>query len=99
MTDGDWFEQRVIDNDFRSVAYIETIQVEEVDEAAFTHPVWSSKRSLALEIEAKIGIPTYVVWHNPDCSDFLVLRLSETRPRRMNADEYKSFIQGLGRSR
>jgi len=95
MTDGDWFEQRKKGEEFKSVAYIETIKVKSVDNAHITYPVWRSKKSLILEIEKKMGIPAYVVWHNPDCTDFLVSRLSENIPTRMNAEEYVIFIKKL----
>jgi hypothetical protein len=42
-----------------------------------------------------MNIPVYMVWHNADCTDFLVLRFGENTPIRMNADEYKKFIQNL----
>lgn len=95
VTDGDWFEQRVKEGVFRSVAYIETIQVPTVDNADANYPPWASKKSLCLEIEEKMGIPAYVVWHNADCMDFMVLRITETTPKRMNEEEYKQFIKNL----
>jgi len=98
MTDGDWFEQRVIDGQLRSVAYVETIQLTDVEEAPVTHPVWSSKRSLLLEIESKMRIPAYIVWHNEACDDFLVLRPTDNTSRRMKGEEYEEFIKGMGRS-
>jgi hypothetical protein len=95
VTDGDWFEQRVKNGEFKSVAYIETIQVPTVDRANENYPLWSSKRSLCLEIERKMGIPAYIVWHNAECNDFMVQRISETTPKRMSEEEYKQFIENL----
>lgn len=95
MTDGDFFEQRVRNGELVSVAYIETIQIDNPSEGDKTHPLWKSKRSLCLEIEKKMGIPAYVVWHNKECKDFLVLRITETTPKRMNEKEYIEFIKSL----
>jgi len=95
VTDGDWFEQRSKMGVFKSVAYIETIQVPKVDNADKNYPPWSSKKSLCIEIEEKMGIPAYVIWHNAECTDFLVLRITETKPKRMSDKEYIEFIKGL----
>lgn len=95
MTDGDWFEQRAIRGTLKSVAYIECIEFVPVAGADKARPVWDHKKSLCLEIEHGMGIPAYVVWHNPECTDFLVLRITETKPKRMNESEYKEFIKGL----
>jgi len=95
MTDGDWFEQRVIEGELKAVAYIETIEIEKPGEGNKSHPLWKSKRALCLEIERKMGIPAYVVWHNAACNDFLVQRITETNPRRMNKEEYIEFIKNL----
>ena len=95
MTDGDWFEQRWRDGEFKSVAYIETIQVSIIDKANEYYPLWSSKRSLCLEIENKMKIPAYVVWHNPECTDFLVLRITKDKPMRMDEETYIQFIKNL----
>lgn len=95
MTDGDWFEQRLKDGKLISVAYIETIQIDIVEEADKRYPLWPSKKSLSLEIAEKMSIPVYTVWHNPDCTDFLVLRITGTKPKRMNKDQYVKFIKNL----
>lgn len=102
MTDGDWFEQRWrvssrhrVHGEFKSVAYIETIQVSVVEGANERYPPWPSKQSLCLEIENKMKIPAYVVWHNPECTDFLVLRISEDKPVRMDEEAYIRFIKNL----
>lgn len=97
MTDGDWFEQRSREGKLKSVAYIETIQLSQVEEAHKHHAVWASKAKggLTAEIEERMGVPAYVVWHNPECTDFLVLRIMETEPKRMNKDQYIEFIKNL----
>jgi hypothetical protein len=95
MTDGDWFEQRYRNGKFSSVAYIETIQTPEVENAAKKRPLWSSKKALCLEIEEKMKIPAFAVWHNAECSDFFVMRVSEKTHKRMNEQEYKEFIRNL----
>jgi len=96
MTDGDWFEQRFINGVFRQVAYIETIQMPLVDGADELRPTWPHKRSLCLDIERGMGIPAYVVWHNEDCTEFLVQRISHGVPRRMSESEYAEFIRTIG---
>lgn len=97
MTDGDWFERRTRDGEIKSVAYIETIGVPAptVDNADKDYSPWGAKRELCIEIEKKMGIPAYIVWHNKDCDDFLVLRVTETTPKRMNEKEYINFIEKL----
>lgn len=101
MTDGDWFEQRLKDGKLTAVAYIETIQVPSVDRAVKGEfPVWSSKKSLCSEIEEKMAIPSYVVWHNAECNDFLIARITElTNPKRMNEERYVIFLKGMGLKR
>lgn len=96
VTDGDWFEQRRINGMLASVAYIETIEVPKVDGAQYQYPLWPSKGALCSEIEARMRIPTYVTWHNEECSDFLVLRHSNGIYRRMTEPVYKRFIENLG---
>lgn len=95
LTDGDWFEQRKKNGVFKSVAYVETVQVKEVENANINYPLWSSKMSLCKEIKAKANLPVFIVWHNAECTDFLVLKLGEITPKRMNEVEYKEFIKSL----
>jgi len=95
MTDGDWFEQRVLDGDLKSVAYIETIQVPSLRNADQKYPVWKSKKELSLEIQRKMNIPAYIVWHNEECTRFLVRKISESTAREMNQTEYRRFIKNL----
>jgi hypothetical protein len=95
VTDGDWFEQRTKDGKFKAVAYIETIQVPVVHGADKAYPPWPSKANLCQEIKDEMGIPVYIVWHNAGCDDFLVLKLGEAKPKRMNGQEYAEFIKGL----
>lgn len=42
-----------------------------------------------------MGIPAYVVWHNAECTDFMVQRITEAISKRMNEEEYKQFIKNL----
>lgn len=95
VTDGDWFEQRTKDGQFKAVAYIETIQVSVVDGADKAYPPWPSKMSLCKDIKNRMGIPVYVVWHSPRCDDFLVLKIGKTQAKRMNEQQYGEFIRGL----
>lgn len=95
VTDGDWFEQRSPEGELKTVAYIETIQMREPRRGAVSHPVWSAKEALCLEIERKMGIPAYVVWHNPKCDSFVVHRITESTAKKMNHQQYAQFIEGL----
>jgi len=97
MTDGDWFEQRMRYGKVVTVAYIETIGVPKptVENADKEYEPWGLKPHLCREIEERMSIPSYIVWHNEDCTDFLVLRITETTPKRMNEEEYKEFIKNL----
>lgn len=96
MTDGDWFEQRVIDGKLVSVAYVETIEVDEVESADINYPLWESKKALNEEIEGKMKIPALIVYHNPECNDFLVLY--GLKKIRMDTTQYKRFIESLGKT-
>ena len=101
MTDGDWFEQRKIGGKLRAVAYIETIEVKSpsVVEAQIYFRVWFSKKALLEDIHERMGIPSFIVWHNPTCTEFLIQRSPvENPPKRMNEKEYMEFIRNLGKS-
>ncbi len=110
MTDGDFFEQRIKDGKLQSVAYMETIQVPSLDNIDVDKTLcrirgqktddngyvpFRSKVSLCLEIQERKGIPAYVVWHNAECTDFLVLSITETSTRRMSEHEYIEWIKEL----
>lgn len=95
MDDGDWFEQRIINGKLMSVAYVETIQVKVVEDAHKDVLVWAAKKRLAKEIGTKMNIPAYIVWHNKECTDFLVLNLLEKAPKRMASEDYINFIKAL----
>ena len=97
MTDGDFFEQRVVDGRFCSVAYIETIEVDDVNTAQMGgYPIYPHKDALCKEIQEKMKIPSYIVYNNPECTDFLVFSYVERVYRRMVESEYVDFIKGLG---
>lgn len=96
MTDGDYFEQREIDGELRAVAYMETIQVSDVNAAQMgRYPVWPSKDALCKEIQRKVKIPSFIVYHNPKCDDFLVFSYTNHVYTRMTEEEYINFIKGL----
>jgi len=99
VVNGDWFELRrkSIGGNLEIVAYIETIEVE--NPAEYT-PLWPATKSLVLQMVQKIGIPVFVVWHNPKCTKFNVWRVSledksMKKKRVMDENEYKSFIMSL----
>ena len=97
MTDGDFFEQRKKGEMLVSVAYIETIEIDDPYGGNKTHPLWPSKKSLMFEIEEKMKIPAYIVWHNSTCDKFLVKRISDyIEPRKMSEREYNNFLMSLG---
>jgi len=95
QTDGDWFEQRRTNGELHTVAYIETIQMPSDEKTFEDYPVWSSKKSLCLEIETKMRIPAYIVWHSPNCLIFFVQRITRDKPIKMTEKEYIAFIEGL----
>lgn len=110
QTDGDWFEQRVRNGKLQSVAYVETIQITSLDNVDMDKTIrriqgqrtdnngyvpFRSKVSLCLEIQERMEVPAYVVWHNAECTDFLVLRITETSARRMSGREYIEWIKRL----
>jgi len=96
MTDGDWFEQRKRRGKLVSVAYIETIQVPDIDRWS-EYKVWPSKVALGMEIERKANIPFYIVWHSPECTKFVVKRHFTGICKIMNEKTYKEWIQSLGK--
>jgi hypothetical protein len=58
--------------------------------------VWSSKKALLEDIHEKMGIPTYIVWHNQTCTEFLVQKwLVEELPVRMTSEVFGDFIKKL----
>lgn len=96
MTDGDYFEQRLIDGELCAVAYIETIQVPDVHAAQMGgYPVWPSKDALCKEIQRKMNIPSFIVYHNATCDDFLVFSYKTNLYRRMTEEEYTILIKNL----
>jgi len=100
MTDGDYFLQAKIGGKLSSVAYVEEIEVEDVDAAMLgSYPIWPSKDALCREIKEKMKIQSFIVYHNPQCTDFLVFSYTDKTYRRMTKDEYKLFEIDLRRDR
>jgi uncharacterized protein YcgI (DUF1989 family) len=100
MTDGDFFIQINIDGKVETVAYIEEIQVFDVDAAQFgDYPIWPSKDALCREIMKRMAIQSFIVYHNPQCTDFLVFNFENSSYKRMREDHYKSFEINLRRVR
>lgn len=83
MVDGDWFEMRTIQGVLKPVAFIETIQVpfKSVEDMNKRYPLSKAKEAFCLYVEEN-WLPTYIVWHNPECADFLVQRVKEPNPKR-----------------
>jgi hypothetical protein len=94
QTDGDFFEQRLIDGVLQTVAYIETIQIEKPWERYDQYPLWSSKESLITDIAAR-GWKSYVVYHNKSCSEFTVVKWRPRGIRKFNVDEYIRWVKSL----
>lgn len=105
LTDGDFFEQRVINGKLTAIAYFETAETEGIErilldlEWGRKYLPWPSKRALMKEIGEKMRIPTYFVVNNPECTDFLVWGDLEKPPKRMGEAEYKEFIKNLSTDR
>jgi len=93
-TDGDWFEQRKKGDTLVVVAYIETIQIP-LNSLPDEYPVWDSKINLAKEINDKMFIPCFFVWHYPDCSYFFIKRIGKDHYIMMKENDYINFIKGL----
>lgn len=96
-TDGDYFEQRKIDGIFKVVAYIETIQIPDIDKYG-DYPLWLSKSSLCKDIREKMEIPAFVVYHTEDCDWFVVRDTTGFEYSKLNDEQYKEFLRGLGNS-
>lgn len=96
MTDGDWFEQRMVDGELVSVAYIETIQIPNVF-VPENYPVWNSKIALIRDIHDKMGIPCFVVWHTSDCELFFVQKYPKKDYVKLDQKTFVAFIRGLGK--
>jgi len=96
MCDGDWFEQRDRSGNGHTVvvAYIETIQTENLDRLK-EYPVFPKKERLGIEISAKMNIPFYVVYHNAACTEFRVKSYRGAAWRRFNRHQYIEFLEGL----
>lgn len=94
QTDGDFFEQRIRKGRLRVVAIIETICLNNVDKY-INYPIWDSKMALYKELKEKVQVPVYIVYHNKECSKFMVIVLGEGKPVKMNEEEYSIFIKGL----
>ena len=94
MTDGDFFEQRNHLGKLTTVAYIETIQLDNI-QTWREYPCWPSKVALGTEIEHKMRIPFYVVYHDPLCHNFVALRFTQSHPRTLNQQQYIDFLRML----
>jgi hypothetical protein len=100
MTDGDYFMQVKVGEKVCVVAYVEEIDVDNVEDAMLGgYPVWPSKDALCREIMEKMNIPSFILYHNPQCTDFLVFSYADKTYRRMTEDEYMSFEVNLRRAK
>jgi len=93
-TDGDWFEQRFIDDKLTVVAYIETINIPD-GKTPVDFPIWKSKNALIKDIAEKMQIPCFVVWHTSDCKLFFVQKLGNGKPLKMYEKDYEMFLRGM----
>jgi len=97
MTDGDFFEQRgkQPDGNLVSICCWETIRINNIAEAP-TYHIWPSKLALGLEIEKKMRIPYYVVFHTPALTQFYVFRPSSGERRGpLTESEFINFVKSL----
>jgi hypothetical protein len=94
MTDGDYFEQRKKYGVLRAVAYFETIEIADVDKFE-DYPVWIHKLALAREIQTKMEIPAFIVWHNPQCDTFVVLNLMNQQVKKFNEQDFRKFLEEI----
>ena len=100
-TDGDWFEQRLVNGKLVAVAYIETIEVQPlfINNAQREYKLWPSKKALIADIYNRIDLPCFIVRHTADCKTFCVSRATptsdETEAILMNETEYIAWIRNL----
>ena len=93
MADGDFFEQREINGRYHNVAYIETIQTDNLLGVLMgEYPVWSDKDAVCRDIQEMMKIPCFIVYHNSTLTDFIVRRYGEKTFMPMTASEYIAFI-------
>jgi len=92
MTDGDFFLQVAIDEHICTTAYLELIQVPSVENVTHgSYKIWPSKDALCREIMKHMGIPSFIVYHNSECTDFLIFDFQDSIYRRMSAKQYVNF--------
>ena len=100
-TDGDWFEQRLVNGKLVAVAYIETIEIPPlfINNAQREYKLWPSKKALIADIYNRMGIPCFIVRHTADCTNFCVSRATSTGDEIealvMNEANYIEWIQKL----
>lgn len=99
--DGDWFElrDRYGNGNLIVVAYIETIQTENVDDWT-GYKVYPTKEKLGMAIHLQMRIPFFVVYHNAACTEFFVKGYSTFKGKsnmraRYNQHQYIEFIESL----
>lgn len=96
MVNGDFFEQRLIEEKYVTVALVETIQIRNLDSVLEFYPIWSSKKVLLAEVEEKMWIPAFVVWHNPECTQFQVYRpKTDVKPVPLSELEFIEFVKNI----
>lgn len=101
-TDGDWFEQRLVNGKLAAVACIETIEVPPlfIHDAQDHYKLWPSKRALLHDISQGMHIPCFVVRHTPACRVFSLSRITpsgeETEAIVLDEQRYKKFLVSLG---
>ena len=102
LTDGDWFEQRLVNDKLAAVACFETIEVPPlfIHDAQEHYELWPSKRALLHDISQGMQIPCFVVRHTPDCKLFSLSRITpsgeETEAKVLDEQKYAAFLCSLG---
>lgn len=100
-TDGDWFEQRLVNGKLMTVAYIETIEVPPlfINNAQHKYDLWPSKKALMADIYNRMKIPCFIVRHTANCKTFCVSQATstgyETEATIMKEAEYIAWILNL----
>ena len=94
QTDGEFFEQRIVNNEMTVIAYIETLEIPYYKSPS-DYPIWDSKKALAKQIASRMNIPAFYVWHTKDCKVFFVKNVTCDKIIKMYEKEYKEFIKKL----
>lgn len=98
--DADWFEMRGEKGELCIVAIIETMQIPDskLEKANKNYPLTKFKANAYRIIVNSISphVPFFTVWHNKECSRFLVFDYDKETLMLYEEREYVQFIKSLG---